>query len=228
FIPDCEYTISLSQELKDVEGNALSEPFEMTFTTQNRHLADSRYIDRMFARGTWNNPQMSSFTYGINESVTNFWYTEEFFVPGQTPEKSGYLTYMWNPDTTDGFLSVELVDGVPAIRTMDSTKTLHVFIYSDGSENLFRLCLKEVTGGELKGLEVSKWDTLNWLGWKLFEWPLNAPAAGGTWAEGGGDGILNGDEYLIHSFQVKRAPERALYGAIGGGNFFQGGYGGGR
>ncbi|MGC9513805.1 MAG: family 10 glycosylhydrolase [Fidelibacterota bacterium] len=228
FIPDCEYTISLSQDLKDAEGNALSEPFEMTFTTQNRHLADSRYIDRMFARGTWNNPQMSSYTYGINESVTNFWYTEEFFVPGQTPEKSGYLTYMWNPDTTDGFLSVELVDGVPAIRTLDSTKTLHVFVYSDGSENLFRLCLKEMTGGVLAGLEVSNWDTLNWLGWKLFEWPLNDPAAVGTWAEGGGDGILNGDEYLIHSFQLKRTPESALYGTIGVDNFYQVVYGDGR
>jgi hypothetical protein len=111
---------------------------------------------------------------------------------------------------------------------MDSTKTLHVFVYSDGSKNLFRLCLKEMTGGVLTGLEVSNWDTLNWLGWKLFEWPLNDPAAVGTWAEGGGDGILNGDEYLIHSFQLKRTPESALYGTIGVDNFYQVVYGDGR
>ena len=89
-----------------------------------------------------------------------------------------------------------------------------LIIYGDGSQNKFRYALDDNVDpndnfqpGEYH--EVSRWITIDWMGWKLISWDLTQGETG-TWL---GDGNLDGT-LRFDSFQLTHEQGNALSGAI--------------
>ncbi len=103
-----------------------------------------------------------------------------------------------------------LSNGSPRDVVFDTTYTLQCYLYGDGSNNKFRFSLREVEG-QGYALEVSKWVTIDWYGWKLLEWDLSDPNSVGTWL---GNEIMDGKSYYVDSFQLTHDNTGAISGKI--------------
>ena len=126
--------------------------------------------------------------------------------------RGGRLIYTWDMESTDGwFLRQHIAGGAPTQVTIDTSWTFQAYVYGDSSMNLIRFSLYE-TGGDAIA-EVSLWDTLNWVGWKLIEWNLWDPAQIGEWG-GVGLGTMDGTSYRLESIQLARTDSSAVSGTI--------------
>ena len=83
---------------------------------------------------------------------------------------------------------------------------MQAYIFGDGSGYQFRFCMRERNSVSGNLFEVSYWYTVNWIGWKLIEWDLHAPAQFGEWG-GMTGGSLDGTSYSYDSFHLKGSDE---------------------
>ena len=132
-------------------------------------------------------------------------------MPGVTPRRSAYLMYEWDTSAASHLLREYLAGKAPREVWFDSTYTLQVYIFGDGSNNKFRFALDDGRSGTAAAHEVSQWITIDWLGWKLVEWPLNDPNSVGSWL---GNRKLDGGDLRIDSFQMTTADGAATSGMI--------------
>jgi len=80
----------------------------------------------------------------------------------------------------------------------DTTYTLQVYLYGDGSLNQFRFCVDDhIPSTAVDYHEVSEWTTIDWVGWRLVEWDLGSDSLG-SWL---GNQILEGT-MRVDSFQM--------------------------
>ncbi len=198
FVP---YSVVLGQAITDTAGNELSDDINTVLRTEPFMYSDELIIDEMYSDASnWWDPEGSGSTVGTIGGNTKFSYTNGYYLPSTAkPYKkySAHLQYEWDPDEST-FLLREYCAGSPRSVTFDTSYTLQVYLYGDNSGNKFRFSLSE-KNGQGYPLEVSKWVTIDWIGWKLIEWKLSDPTMVGAWL---GNEILDGDNYTIDSYQL--------------------------
>ncbi len=97
-------------------------------------------------------------------------------------------------------------------RRFGPGQALEVFVLGDGSENRFRLLIRDGRGQ----LEGSRWYTVDWDGWQRIVWDFNRDPVQG-WVNG--DGRVDGETFHFDSFLITMD---AAGNASGGRLYFDG------
>jgi len=216
-VSNAPVTVTLSPGVSDTMGNAIDEPITLTCHTKDYYYHDLKILDDFMGEGDWKDPTCSGSTAGVLPTGSSFnKSSEDNYLPGSAYEaenrRSGRLIYQWDMESTEGwFLRNHIASSPPTQIPIDTSWTLQAFVYGDSSMNLFRFSLYE-TGGDAIA-EVSRWDTINWIGWKLLEWDLGDPAHIGSWP-GASNGTMDGSSYRLESFQMIRTDNSAESGII--------------
>ena len=109
------------------------------------------------------------------------------------------IDYDWDIYANSWLIREYLNGGTPRTKEFNTSYKLQVYVFGDGSKTKFRFALDEDTNGTWPNHEVSKWITIDWIGWRLVEWDLSNPFSVGEWI---GNGLLDGTRYRIDSFQL--------------------------
>ncbi len=208
---DSDYQLIIRAGITDTLGNALTEDVVIPFRTAPLRYGDIVKIDDFFTPGDWWQPNGSGSTVGIIVPNTRFGFSSEVFVPAVTPRRSAYLMYEWDTTAPSHLLREYLAGKAPREVWFDTTYTLQVYLFGDGSGNKFRFALDDGRSGTAAAHEVSQWITIDWYGWRLVEWQLSDPNSVGSWL---GNGILDGGDLRIDSFQMTTADGAATSGLI--------------
>jgi uncharacterized lipoprotein YddW (UPF0748 family) len=218
FSPGKGYMVSLDKSISDTSNIPLEIPISIYFRTDDWDYTENILIDDFRGLlGDWRDPEYSGSTVGTIDHQTTFGYSSTFYLPAFSrpiQKKSGRLNYSWDPDASS-FLLREYLSGLDARTVLfDNSYVLQCYIYGDGSQNKFRYALDDNVDpndnfppGEYH--EVSRWITIDWMGWKLISWDL-AQGETGSWL---GDGSLDGT-LRFDSFQLTHEQGNALSGAI--------------
>jgi uncharacterized lipoprotein YddW (UPF0748 family) len=210
-IPDRDYLLQLDATITDLLGNPL-EAVTIGFATAAIQYAEIVLIDAFSSVNNWWQPTASGSTTGVLAG-TAFGTSSQVYLPGTTPAKSARLTYVWDTSVEEHLLREYLSGGPPRNVHFDTTYTLQVYLFGDGSQNLFRFCLDDhVPDAAAAYHEVSVWIPVDWIGWRLVEWDLGSDPVG-TWI---GNGLLEGT-LRIDSFQLTYDP---INGAASGVVYF--------
>jgi hypothetical protein len=137
-------------------------------------------------------PQQSGSTTGIVTDSTNFSRDESVLNLLSESTQSGRLDYGWNLGSSEHLIREYLAGGAAQALKFDTSYTLQVYLFGDGSGNQFRFALDDMNGHE-----VSPWIKVDWFGWRLVSWDLSGGETG-TW---NGDGKLD-TPLSIDSFQL--------------------------
>lgn len=208
---ETQYSLTLTQNITDIFGNPMLTNHEMFFTTSDLTYSVRTIIDDFTTEGYWEQPEYSGSTTGIVDSGTSSGYSTNYFLPATTPAKGFFIQYQWDPTATTKLIREYLSNGAPRNVMFDTSYTLQVYVWGDGSRNKFRFALDEGDGTNWPNHEVSKWVVIDWYGWRIVEWNLKDPNSIGTWI---GNGILDWPKYRIDSFQMTDAPGSSVYGRI--------------
>jgi hypothetical protein len=140
----------------------------------------------------WTPPESSPLTTGAT-SVSFVASPDKRFPSYATSGTTASLTYAWNAGAP-----VHLIDlafdttRTPLVRPVSGT-ILQTFVHGDGLSALFRFVVEDGFGIDPSGgtgrVEVSPWHVVNWVGWRLVEWPLESVPPG-AWT---GNGALDGE-----------------------------------
>lgn len=210
FVP---YSVVLGQTISDTAGNQLADEIRTILRTEPYRYADESIIDEMYSDASnWWDPEGSGSTTGTIGGNTKLTYTNSHYLPNTAKPYKKYsarLAYEWDSGESS-FLLREYCAGSPRQVTFDTSYTLQVYLYGDGSGNQFRFALSEKEGQGYP-LEVSHWVTIDWVGWKLIEWKLNDPSTVGTWL---GNEILDGKNYTIDSYQLTHPAGAEMTGNV--------------
>ncbi len=215
-LPATDYSLRLLNTIADTSGNPMTTSREVVFRTAPEQYAEIKLIDNFTSTGYWEQPSYSGSTSGIVVANTSFGYSKEIYLPGSATapvnKRSAFIAYQWmSTPPSGGYLLREyLSNGAPREVRFDNSFILQCYVYGDGSRNQFRFSLREVDGQGYP-LEVSKWVTLDWYGWKLVEWDLSDPNSVGTWL---GNEIMDGKSYYVDSFQLTHDEGGTLSGKI--------------
>lgn len=206
-------TVHVSQVgsgLTDLLGNEITKGVSKSFKTGDFDYT-VRNIDTFESGLTtnWWAPETSGSTTGHDPSTARSENTEYTnLLTGST--KSLQLYYDWDLSASVWLLRVVYKSGS---STQDiyfgSGTVLQVYLFGDGSGNQFRFAIDEVGGSS--PTEVSKWYTVDWIGWKLVEWYFDDPEGVGSWI---GDGVLDGSSYRFDSIQLTHVPGAAETGSV--------------
>jgi hypothetical protein len=119
---------------------------------------------------------------------------------------SGQLRYFWNPGAASWLIREYLNGGYPrSVLWRKENTVLQGYVHGEGGRSQFRLCIDDSVdvfpNGRPENHEVSRWFTVDWIGWRLVEWDLENDSIG-TWI---GNGRLEG-ELRFDSFQMRYLP----------------------
>ena len=209
---NAQYSLTLKQNITDVIGNPMPSDQEIIFTTSDLSYSQKATIDDFSTTGNWWQPENSGSTEGIVDLGTSSGYTTTYYLPA-SPANGFFIQYQWNPSATSKLIREYLSGGAPRNIIFDTSYTLQVYVWGDGSRNKFRFAIDEGDGTNWPNHEVSKWIEIDWYGWRLVEWNLKDPTTVDSWADLG-NGILDYPKYRIDSFQMTDAPGSSLYGRI--------------
>ncbi len=196
---DADNTLTLTSDISDTAGNPMNTEISINFNTGNYYYQPIEVLDDFTTTGNWKDPEWSGSTSGTIDPETTFGISSAVYLPGVLDKKSGQLKYKWDEGATTHFLRLHCGSGVH----FDTSYTLQCYVYGDGSNNQFRFSLYQynsagqIVDGDIA--EVSKWITLDWIGWRLIEWDLGDTNSLGEWI---GNGIMDGDSYRLESFQM--------------------------
>jgi len=207
-ISNTNCSFELKNMVLDTIGNQMVSPLLFNFKTADEHYTEDILIENFSSSGgDWREPSYSGSTVGIIIPQTTWGYSSSIYLPASATapvhRKSGTLTYAWDTNASAFLLREYLAGGAPRDVTFDTTYTLQVYIFGDGSKNKFRFAIDEGDSTNWPNHEVSNWVTIDWYGWKLIEWDLSDPNTVGTWI---GNGVLDFPLYRIDSFQMTYDP----------------------
>ncbi len=208
-----DYTISLSPDIADTSGNPIGSEINFGFRSATERYSDVVIIDRFLSVTSWFQPNGSGSTSGIVVPNTTFGMTTGAYLPSVSSRQriSPTLNYEWDENANHWLIRIFLSGGAPRAVEFDSTYTLQVHVFGDGSGNRFRFAIDDKLPVESgANHEVSAWTTIDWVGWRLVEWKLSDLSQGGTWI---GDGIPHG-LLRFDSFQLSHDPGDAAIGRI--------------
>jgi uncharacterized lipoprotein YddW (UPF0748 family) len=201
---DTEYSIQIKDHVTDTLGNTLERGLSYTFRTLAEEYVESSLIDKFLSTSNWAAPGYSGSTIGIYAPNTSFGMSTNAYLPSSSVRQrvSAALEYEWDESATK-FLIREFCSGTAAQGVeFDTTVTLQVHMFGDGSNNKFRFCVDEGNTAGWNDHEVSQWITIDWYGWRLLEWDMGDPEATGYWEADLGNQKLDGTRYRIDSIQL--------------------------
>ena len=219
-VSDAVSVLTLTTGITDTLGNPLGGEIYIDFTTDNYYYSAKKMVDDFSGDGLWWQPDngVSGQTVGVIDLGSEFNYSTSNYLPASAfdvnDKKSAYIKYQWDETAQNHYIREYLSGGSPRDIEFDTTYTLQCYIYGDNSNNKLRFCLREGDVSSWTGFEVSNWITLNWIGWRLYEWDLGNPQeVGGPW-ENLGNSIMDGSRYHVDSFHLTWAESGTVNGKI--------------
>ena len=206
-----DYSAILKTGITDTLGNPMPENVQVPFRTAPQRYAEIEMIDDFTSPGDWKQPNYSGSTMGIIVTGTSFGFTRAVYPPATRSPRAAALAYQWDEAASTHLLREYLAGGAPRDVWFDSTYTLQCYLFGDGSGNLFRFALDDGRSGTAQAHEVSRWITIDWVGWRLVQWQLSDPNSVGEWL---GNGVLDGPDFRIDSFQMTHESGAAISGTI--------------
>jgi hypothetical protein len=193
--------------VSDLVGNVIpnTAPILWTFSTAPSSYQYTTIENFDTSIVNWLQPNGSGSTVGIDSA--SFGHNPSFNLPTVTNNSgSGQLRYSWNPGATSWLIREYLNGGYPrSVIWRKENTVLQVYVHGDGGRSQFRLCIDDSVdafpNGRTENHEVSRWFTVDWIGWRLVEWDLESDSIG-TWV---GNGRLEGD-LRFDSFQMRYLP----------------------
>ena len=197
--------------ITDVFGNISGDSESISFTTTNKNYSQTviETFENDFTDYWWD-PNMSGSTSGILPDSTSRAANSNYTNPVTQSNSSLQINYGWNMGTDSWLIRLYLNESSPKNRHFDKNNLLQVYLFGDGSGNLFRFCLDDkVPNYAAANHEVSPWYEINWIGWKLVSWDM-ASGSSGSWI---GDGNLDGT-LRFESIQMSYNPGSPTSGTI--------------
>lgn len=205
------YVIALSQQITDTLGNQMPANVSVNFKTSLVHYTDLTMIENFTFPGTWWQPDGSGSTVGIIVPNTVFGFQSPVVPPATLPKKAAFIRYEWDTSASEWLIREYLAGGAPRDVMFDTSYVLQCYVFGDGSNNKFRFAVDDnVPQPGAENHEVSLWDTLDWVGWRIVEWQLNDPNSVGSWI---GNGVLEGT-LRFDSFQLTHEPGDDISGKV--------------
>jgi N-acetylmuramoyl-L-alanine amidase len=196
--PGETYTVTINTWLRDLFFNELEETYQWSFTTTTDIYQYTTIDDFEDGVVPWWDPEGSGSTSGTDPDSTTFQTDTTVVNPATGSTASGRLNYLWNTGSAGWLIRVYFPPPYSDAVHFDTTFTLQMYLYGDGSNNKFRFCVDD--GGPAGGVdnhEVSEWVTIDWVGWRRVEWDLGSDPVG-SWL---GNQLLEGT-MRVDSFQM--------------------------
>jgi hypothetical protein len=201
----------------DLSGNSIpvTSPILWQFST-----APSTYqfatIDSFNTGITnWLQPAGSGSTAGIDSAAFEFNTAVTLpAIPSNTG--SSLLRYYWNPSASAWLIREYLNGGAPrSVLWRKERNVLQAFVHGDASGSQFRFAIDDSVdafpAGRAENHEVSRWFTIDWIGWKLVEWDLENDSIGSWLGNGRLEGLLRFDSYQLRYLPGSSARSGQLY-----------------
>jgi len=196
--PDETYTVTLNTGLRDLFLNEMDQTYEWSFTTSSQSYQFTSIDDFEDGVSPWWDPEASGSTSGTIADSTTFDTDTSTVNPTTGSTASGRLDYEWDPGAPSWLIRVYFPPPASDAVHFDTSYTLQVWLYGDGSNNKFRFCVDDhIPSTAAEYHEVSQWVTIDWVGWRLVQWDLGSDPVG-SWI---GNGILEGT-MRVDSFQM--------------------------
>ena len=206
------YISHLNTGLTDLLGNEITRAESKSFKTSNNDIS-IRMIDNFNSgiSSNWWFPDQSGTKAGYDPATTRS-SNNEFVNLFSNSTTSLHIYYDWDLNATEWIIREYLGGGAPRSVYFNKDYKLQVYIFGDGSGNQFRFAIDEGSSTtNLPNHEVSKWFTIDWIGWRLVEWDLSDPNTVGSWI---GNGILDGAVYRFDSIQLTHVPGGSETGSL--------------
>ncbi|HCK99902.1 MAG TPA: hypothetical protein DHW42_07360 [Candidatus Marinimicrobia bacterium] len=206
------YKVRVIKGLRDLFGNEITLTKTITFKTGVERWIEKKIDD--FESGltdNWWAPGSSDSTVGHDPATARLENTDYTNLLTSST-KSMELYYDWDLSSSEWIIREYLAGGAPRTVFFNTDYILQIYIFGDGSGNQFRFAIDEGTSSvNWPNHEVSKWYTIDWIGWRLVEWDLSDPNSVGSWI---GNGILDGAIYRFDSIQLTHLPEGNETGSL--------------
>ncbi|MFQ6676095.1 MAG: Ig-like domain-containing protein, partial [Fidelibacterota bacterium] len=209
--PDEIYETTIYAGLKDLSGNEMTSAKAFSFRT---------------SPDTWEITTIEDFESGV---TSNWWQpSQSYHYFGTVPDSTGMgvslstvnllsessqsmrLNYGWDTGASEWLIREYLCCGAPRDLHFDDGYLLQVYIFGDGSGNLFRFSVDDrVPVSAAENHEVSPWYPVDWIGWRLVSWDMTRDGTGSWIGDGSLDGTLRFD-----SIQLTHSPGSDPFGVL--------------
>ncbi len=208
------FQLHIKPAISDTFGNTLPQPLDLELATRGERTLKEVTIEKFFGASNWKDPSYSGSTVGTIAAKTLFEMDRTVWLPNSlgTQKYSAALRYQWDTAAAEHLCRVYLDPATtPATVFFDTTYTLQIQVFGDGSGSLLRLAIDEVAAKNTLP-EVTQWVKVDWYGWRLVEWKLSDPGVVGSWLAT--NGTLDGNKLTIDSIQLAPDGGSAVSGSI--------------
>lgn len=184
--------------VSDVVGNSIpnTSPILWEFSVAPQAFVYTTMDEFDTSVAHWQQPAANASTIGI-DSASFLLSTTRFLPPIINNIGSGQLKYAWQAGAASWLIREQALGGSPRVPSFRKENTvLQAFVLGDGGRSQLRLAVQDSTG-----FEVSRWFTIDWIGWRQVEWDLVSDSVG-SWT---GNGQLEGN-LRFDSFQMRYLP----------------------
>ncbi len=205
--PGASYTVRVSG-VKDTSGNIIPEnsPVLWSFSIQPPSRVTSTVDSFDTSAAQWKQPMADRYTTGVD--TASFSLVAGPVYPGLRRDPgAAALSFTWDTAASAWFLRVPL-DTLAPQKTLLWQKlgtVVEAYVYGDGGASQFRFGIEDSVDvypeGRAQNHKVSRWYTLNWVGWRLLEWDLAGDSVG-VWL--GGPAL--GGQMRFDGFQLRYLP----------------------
>lgn len=182
--PNTTYRLVVAPGMKDLMGNAITAEERFVFTTgrlqEGISIVDA-FDDDVSAR--WWEPLQSGSTTGVvADSTVRQWADLQSPLLYDTG-KSLAVKYGFQ-STSPGLLREYLNSGTPKTVRFDTTYTLMVSVFGDGTGTRLRFAVDDncpASQSTCSAKEVSPWTSVTWKGWRTVQWDLGGTPPQEEW-----------------------------------------------
>lgn len=208
-IRETTYKVEVAAGLSDAYGNT-TDAFEFTFTVGDIPTYTKTLIDPFNGSvSSWWQPQQSGSSAGFVTEETSQEYSSSMAVLSEGSTGSMRFNFGWNLDLAP-YVRLYLPP-TAAQNKIHFTKSdiLQLYLFGDGSEVEFRFVIRD--GAGTSKYEASKWNKVNWIGWKLISWDMTKD---NVYAWINGNGILGTAKSNMDGLHFRAVAGAAQKGTI--------------
>jgi N-acetylmuramoyl-L-alanine amidase len=215
------YSVSVQPGIRDLLGNVQTGTPAFVFNTGDEYYLPTNMANFENGVSNWWAPTGSGSTKGYLDQYTSYSADTTYVNLLTSSTQAMRLNYGWDTSAVSNYWLIReyLSSGSPRDARFNSSYTLQVYVFGDGSGNLFRFAVDDNNVSETaQAHEVSPWYTINWIGWRLVSWDMSLGETGIWWIDGGdtsrlGDGTLHGT-MRFDSFQLSWGEGGAAVGTV--------------